>query len=310
MVLEFREDVTKNTVVIIANERGKRPVVFGEKITCPFCKGAERATPPSKQSIPSEENWKVRVFDNVYALVKTESEYEPLTFAKSRTYAYGEHEVIVESDEHEKLYQDFTDDEAKMVFSAYKNRVAALEKNEKIQYVLLFKNHGKNAGASIEHEHAQLVSLPFVPAMMEHETKSFEEHRFQTGNCLYCDLIEKEKENTLIENDMFIAICPSFSRFAFETWILPKDHKRTMATFSEKEGEEFMKILRECVRRVHYVIKDYNIVFHNAVKGKDFHFHAEIYPRSGYWAGVELGAGVIVNQKSEKDALEILKGVK
>ena len=310
MVLEFRKDPTKDLRVIIANERGKRPTVFGQaKIGCPFDKGAEPTTPPTKYAHPSEKAWNVRCFDNSYALLKTDKPYEELTFARSSSYAHGEHEVIVETSEHDKLFHEFSEDELMGVFFAYAGRFVELEGEKGAKYVLLFKNHRRNAGASIEHEHSQIVSFPFVPEVQEREMKSYQNHFDQTGNCLYCDLITKEKGNILLENDSFTAICPSFSRFAFEVWILPRKHTKSIAEFTEKEATAYMGLLQECLRRVFHVLKDYNVVYHNAVKGEDFHFHAEIYPRSGSWAGVELGAGVIVNQKSEADALKALKAV-
>lgn len=306
MVLEYRKDWTKDDVVIIANERSKRPVVFGRSVTCPFCKGSEHVTPPTKFALPSEDNWKVRTFDNAYALVGTEKEYTDLDGGNS-SYAYGEHEVIVETDVHEKLFQEFSDEELKLALSAYRNRFTTLSENPKAKYVLLFKNHGRTAGASIEHEHSQIISFPFLPEIQAEELAAADEYKDKRGSCLYCDMPETEKENVLMQGDNFVAICPSFSRFQFEMWILPRKHAKDILEFNDAEALELAVMLRECLRRLYFVAKDYNIIYHNAPKDRDMHFHVEIYPRSGYWAGVELGTGVIANAKSEKDALEALR---
>ncbi|MFH1257428.1 MAG: DUF4931 domain-containing protein [Candidatus Micrarchaeota archaeon] len=314
MVLEFRQDFTKKSVIIVANERGKRPVIFGKEFSCPFCKGAENTTPPTKFQIP-QDNWRVRAFDNVFALVGKEGKYVELNGINPVSYAFGSHEVIVESDFHEELFHEFGELQLKFVFAAYKNRFEELMKEDGSKYVHLFKNHGRNAGASIEHEHSQIISFPFVPGMLADELALFNESAGK-GKCHLCETLAKEQENILIDNDFFTAICPSFSKFANEVWIIPKAHVPSMAELTEEQGLHLMKLLRECLRRVHYIVKDYNVIFHNSPKSasggteKNFHFHIEIYPRSGYWAGVELGTGVIVNQKSEKDALNTLKSVK
>jgi UDPglucose--hexose-1-phosphate uridylyltransferase len=295
--------------VIIANERGKRPVIFGEKFSCPFCKGSEKSTPPTKFALPSDKDWRVRAFDNVFALVGTEGRYIDLNSINTISYAYGKHELIVETDVHEELFHELGELQLKFLFNAYKHRYEELMADENAKYVHLFKNHGRNAGASIEHEHSQILSLPFVPELILREINASKNAQKQ-GKCLFCDLLSKEAENVLIENDFFTAICPSFSRFANEIWILPKAHIKSMSDLSEEQGVHLMKLLKACIQKVHYILKDYNVVWHNSPKGEELHFHLEIYPRSGYWAGVELGTGVIVNQKSEKDALTALKSVK
>ncbi|MFH1443032.1 MAG: DUF4931 domain-containing protein [Candidatus Micrarchaeota archaeon] len=309
MVLEFRRDALKDGIVIIANDRAKRPVIYGKEVTCPFCKGAEHTTPKTSFAVPSDKDWRVRAFENVFALVGTGGKYVELNSVNSVSYALGRHEVIVESDVHEELFHELGEHQLKFVFDAYKNRFEALMQDETAKYVHLFKNHGRNAGASIEHEHAQILSFPFVPEMIAREIRSIREGETK-GKCPICELLSKESENLLLDNDYFSAICPSFSRFANEIWIIPKAHVSSILDLDEEKGLHMMKLMKECIRRVHFVVKDYNIVYHNAPKGEKSHFHVEIYPRSSYWAGVELGTGVIVNPKSEKDALQTLKAVK
>ncbi|MFH1200531.1 MAG: DUF4931 domain-containing protein [Candidatus Micrarchaeota archaeon] len=306
MVLEYRKDWTKNGVVIIANERSKRPVSFGAAVTCPFCKGSEHVTPPTKLALPTEAGWKIRVFDNAYSLVGTEKEYSDLEAADS-SYAYGEHELIVETDVHEKVFQEYSDEELKNLFSAYRNRLEKLSQNPKAKYVLLFKNHGRTAGASIEHEHSQVISFPFVPQMQLAEIKASADYKAKHGACPHCELPVREKANILMEGENFVAVCPSFSRFQFEMRVLPRRHVSTMLELTEAEALEMATLVRECLRRLYFVAKDYNIIFHNSPKGAGVHFHIEICPRSANWAGVELGTGIIANAKSEKDSLEALR---
>ncbi len=330
MVLEFREDPSKGSLVVVASDRAKRPELFGT-VACPFCKGAESTTPPTTFALPSDAEWKVRTFRNLFAVLKPEGTFVPKAEGENfwRSYAFGDHEIVVETDVHGKLLQDFSQEELSFVFKAYQNRFIALSKQKDAKCVFLFKNHGRLAGASIEHEHAQIIALPFVPPVVEKEIALAGNYLKNHGTCLYCDLLQREQENILFENEFFTALCPSFSRFPFEIWIVSKKHEISLAEFDDAEGAKFMALFQQCVQSLFNVVKDYNVVFHGAPKagasagtyadakagagssaegqGNGLHFHVEIYPRSNVWAGIELGTGLIVNTKSEKDALSALR---
>ncbi|MFQ5406595.1 MAG: DUF4931 domain-containing protein [Candidatus Micrarchaeia archaeon] len=304
MILEFREDPTKKTVVVFASKRAARPKLFGKKVSCPFCKGAEHSTPPTTFASPSEKNWKVRSFRNLFAAFSPQKPFKKKTSGFWKSFAFGDHEIIVESEDHRALFQDLNEDNLQLVFKAYANRVRGLSKRKGIKYVFLFKNHGRVAGASVDHEHAQIVALPFVPELIQREVDSEKKN----NGCLYCRIMKLEKSNTLFENESFVAITPSFARFPSEIWVLPKEHKRFFSDFSNNEGLNLLKIIARSVEAVYHTSKDYNVVFHISPKEEDLHFHVEIYPRPNVWAGLELGAGLIINTKTEKDAFKALKG--
>jgi len=46
------------------------------------------------------------------------------------------------------------------------------KKDVRFKYVLVFKNEGEPAGASIEHTHSQLIALPIVPHIVNEEMNS------------------------------------------------------------------------------------------------------------------------------------------
>ena len=193
-----------------------------------------------------------------------------------------------------------------MIFRAYKERYKALSKKKDARYVHLFKNHGRLSGASLEHEHSQIISLPFLPSLIKSEIENEREYKKRTGRCILCELLEREKENVILQNGSFAVLCPSFARFPFETWIISLEHKKSIAQFSDVEGSRFMEALQIIVEAVFRVSRDYNVVYHNGVAGEDSHFHAEIYPRPNVWAGLELGTGIIVNTKTEKESIAAL----
>lgn len=309
MVLQFRVDPLKGSIVVVANERSLRPM--SPKISCPFCPGAESVTPPTKLALPDKKEWKVRCFDNAFAIVKPKGKYQPKKqddFFYSAA-AYGEHEVIVETPDHHQLFQDIDNPaHLQFIFKAYKARVASLLKRKGTKYVHLYKNHGRLAGASIDHEHSQALSLPFVPPMINEEFERAKAYRKKTGKCLTCAIMEREKANIIFQNEHFTAFCPSFARFPFEVWIVSKDHRESLLQFDDVEGGDFIRLLQSCIRAIYKVSKDYNVVYHNNFFGEnDAHFHAEIYPRPNIWAGLELGTGVIVNTKTEQESLAALK---
>ena len=307
-MLEYRKDEGKDALLIFSTDRAKRPVVYGEKKpSCPFCKGAESTTPPTTFALPNEGEWKVRCFRNLYAIVKPEGSYRENVFP---TPGFGDHEVIVETPNHAEFFQNLSDEQMELVLKAYQNRLTGLAKEPGMKYVLLFKNHGRAAGASIEHEHAQIMSMPFVPPLMQKEVEYASRFSKQhSGACFYCGLLKSEGQtNKVLENDSFVAFCPSFARFPLEFWLLPKRHLKSMLEFEGKEGKDFMKMLREMIGRLYKSTSDYIVAFHNAPAGADFHFHAEVYPRTSVWGGVELGGGLLVNSKDEKQGMEALKG--
>ena len=307
MVLEFRRDPVKGTLVVVANERALRP--SDPKIPCPFCKGAENSTPPTKLALPSEKNWTVRCFDNAFAIVKLRGKFKPPTgsdFFYSSP-AYGEHEVIVETPDHHQIFIEIHDAaHLSMIFKAYKSRFLALSKAKSARYVHLFKNHGRMAGASIEHEHSQIISLPMIPDNIRRELNRLAEYKKKTGKCLICDLLERENQNVIFQNESFAVLCPSFARFPFETWVISREHRKSIADFSDFEGSQFMQALHTTIEAVFRVSRDYNVVYHNGIPSEDSHFHAEVCPRSNVWAGLELGTGIIVNTKTEKEAVAAL----
>ncbi|MCL5011641.1 MAG: DUF4931 domain-containing protein [Candidatus Marsarchaeota archaeon] len=292
MVLEFRHDATKNITIISASKRSQRPTVYSEKVFCPFDKGSEKSTPPTSFALP-ENDWKVRCFENLYPVLKKEGEFKKGEgFWKSN--AVGMHEVIVETDNHGELFQNFTEEQLKLVLKAYLNRFKFFTENN--EYAFLFKNYGKGSGASIDHEHSQIIGLPFVPEVIESESRLCEKQ------CFFCNPGE-----AVLETEHFKVIAPSFARFPLEVWIISKRHVKTLLDLTEEEGLDFMLLLKKIIEKQYEKSKDYTIAFHSGFRGKDFHFHIEFYPRPNVWGGIELGTGVIINTKTEEDVKELFQ---
>ena len=313
---EYRLEPTKKEIVVVASKRAKRPRIFGRKAAkkaCPFCPGGEHLTPPTTFALPAEKNWKTRCFRNAFPIFEPRGKFSAPSPSKLfwKAPGFGEHEVIVETPEHGKLFQDLDEKQLMLVFLSYKNRFRELGKRRGIKCVFLFKNHGQAGGASIDHEHAQIVSLPFVPPVIQKEIDFSEAFWRKNKKCFFCE-IKKFEKAILFENSHFVAVRPSFARFPYEFWLVSKRCCESLLDFSPGEAKLFMNSLAECVRKAFNVSKDYNILFHNspAAGQGGLHFHCEVIPRTNVWAGLELGTGIIVDSRSEREALQALSGRK
>ncbi len=266
--------------------RGKRPLVKNKR-ECFFCPGREKLTPPTTFALPSKENWRVRCFKNAFPITQN-------------------HEVIVETLDHDELFQNFSDEQLAFVFEAYRNRYRELQQAS--ESVFLFRNHGAASGASVSHEHAQIIGLDFVPEFIASEVEAFARGFKASGESALHSILVKERAHVFAREKGFAAFTPSFARFPLECWIAPERHARSILDFSGSEALAFMRLLREVTKRVARASPDYTVVFHSAPRSvRNFHFHVEVYPRLlNVWGGIELGAGVFVNHKPAGEAVKDL----
>ncbi len=277
----FVRDALSGRVVAFSSSRSKRP---HKPKTCPFCKGAEGLTPPAVLALP-DADWSVRVFPNAFPVVSGIA---------------GRHEVIVETPLHSGLFENFSRKQLALVFEAFQKRFAALSHGKNARYVLLFKNFGDKSGASIPHEHSQLLSFPFVPDAVKTELKN--------QRALEADV----KGPALVETAFFKAVCPAGSLFPFQVRVLAKDKNARFESFSSSQGVALLALLQAVVRKVKKAqgAPDYTVVFHAAPRGKKMRFFVDVLPRKSVWGGVELGGGVLVNFKKPEAALKELKSLR
>jgi UDPglucose--hexose-1-phosphate uridylyltransferase len=228
----------------------------------------------------------------------------------------GAHEVIIESPNHNHSFADFSPKEMALVFKAYKERIIDLEKDLRFRYVMVFKNHGRAAGASLEHSHSQLIALPILPRMIVSELEGAQSHYKYKERCIFCDIIRQEiqqKERIVCENDGFITIMPFAPRTPFEMWILPKKH--TSAFYTQNDGELYSlaELFSESLQRLCKCIPNvpYNYVLHTDPLRSGgleyFHWHFEIVPKLTSIAGFEWGSGFYINPLPPEEAALFLR---
>ncbi|MCW1309823.1 MAG: DUF4931 domain-containing protein, partial [Candidatus Nanoarchaeia archaeon] len=221
----------------------------------------------------------------------------------------GRHEVIIETSSHDaKIYEIDHLDEVLVVF---KDRMKELYKITGIEYVMLFRNYGINAGASLKHPHSQIVALPFVPVRVMDEVENFKLHFEKENRCLMCDVINTElklNKRIIFLNRSFVVFAPFASRFNFEMWIAPINHSPNF--YDEKKFIDLAEILKFVFKRLHSIISDisYNIIFHTAPKFSNFfHWHIEILPKLAMPAGFEWGSGFYINSISPENVANLIR---
>lgn len=295
----FRYNPFDDRVVIIAGKRSGRPINFHGK--SPFAPENETLTPPTTLALPNRDEWLVRCFNNAFPATQRKGKYQPLKETLAWTSpAFGDHEVIVETPSQDEQLEDLPLERLMLCFEAYENRTASLY-GRGAKYVSLFKNHGPKAGASIGHEHSQIISLPFVPADARRRMALHAKGSYRKA-------LAGESRNRLFSNRHFEVFRPSFAVHPFELWLVPKRQGiNSLSELTREEAESFMTTLSESIRRVKNVCQEYNVLYHQAPPGEKMLFHCQIIPRSSVWAGFEYESGVIINSKNAADAVAALK---
>ncbi|MGE5403825.1 MAG: galactose-1-phosphate uridylyltransferase [Candidatus Saccharibacteria bacterium] len=327
---ELRQDPLSHRWVVISMERAKRPHDFKPKNleshsgNCVFCEGNEDKTPPEIFSYRESGSgintpgWWVRTVPNKFPALGIEgSIHESVHGLNKAINGVGAHEVIIESPEHRIAFFKHPLKQVEEVIRMWRDRHLDLRKDNRLKYVLVFKNEGPEAGASLEHSHSQLMALPMIPKAIEDEINiGFRQHVQATGRCICCDMVAQEANDgsrIAMETEKFIAFCPFASRFPFETWIVPKQHESDFGLIKDDDVGELAWILREVACRLSDVLGNppYNMLLHstpvNVDIGVSYHWHIEILPRLTTAAGFEYGTEYYINPTPPEIAAESIR---
>lgn len=327
---ELRKDPITDRWVIISTERGKRPVFFTEETPppkagmCPLCPGNENMTPPEvyavrpDSALPNSPGWLLRVVPNKFPALRIEGGLSKEGIGLyDKMNGIGAHEVIIETPSHRQTLSSMNTQEIQGVFVAYRERLLDLTKDKRFKYIMIFKNYGSIAGASLDHSHSQLIALPIVPKRVSEEISGGLQYFKYKDRCIFCDIIAQEKEDNVrvvMENEKFIALSPYAARFPFEVWILPKKHEPYFV-LHEKEDNYFAicEILSVILKKYDKILNSppYNYIIHTTPYGNDdmphYHWHMEIIPRLTKMAGFEWGTGFYINPTPPEEATAYLK---
>ncbi len=334
--------------VLVATARGMRPKEAEKKLerdsrkvveSCPFCRGNEDRTPPAIATYPAEGEWQVRIVPNLYPVLGDDSSGTSLSFGLQQVIdGYGRHEVVIDHADHGIRIHEMSQEHLTRLLAIYQERMATLYQSDpRLRYVLVFKNFGPAAGASIAHTHSQIIAMPVVPENVSNEVHHSKLHHQKYGQCIFCSLIDEALtfEATIYDrdsgevrrkidvgqyvierNEHFVAIKPFASRFEWEIQILPLAHEADFLATPREHLDAMAKLLRRTMARLDKVVGgvQYNFFLHSLPHGDaheshhaSYHWHLEICPRTSIPTGFELGSGLFVSTVSPEEAAATLR---
>ena len=325
---ELRQNFATKEWVIIATERAKRPeemvrqrpprnqVSFSQK--CPFCPGNEATTPPEVMRVPASGNgaWTVRVVPNKFAALNRETEPRRIIHRSRRTIeGFG----IIETPDHAGVLALMPDGEVANVLLAYRKRCNDLSLDRRIAHVTIFKNHGVDAGTSLEHPHSQLIATPVISYQVRQRVQEALKHYDDFGECMFCQMIAEELEEQqriVMVTEHFVAMELFASAAPFSTHIYPRRHMASFGDISTAEINDLARTLRTILAKLYHGLQDpdFNYTIRSApaecVGVKYFHWYLSIIPRLTRVAGFELGSGMFINTVPPESAADFLRKIK
>ena len=308
MQSEIRKDYIQDRYVLIAPRRGQRPhdVERPERLhkpakkDCVFCPEKLRADGVKPLlTIGSARRWQVQVIPNKYPAISLDNPK-----------AYGRQEVVVETSDHVDEIEDLPVAHLVKILGAYVERTRVISRDKKIDYILIFKNDGGAAGASLIHAHSQIFATSFLPPHLRDKSERVHAYRLKTGRCIYCDVIQKERRGPrrVYEDRLMIAFTPYASMHNYEIWIVPKRHIDNITEITAQEKISLSKMLKKILKKISRLNLAYNYYFHQVIHDTDQHLYMKIKPRGSVWAGVEIGSGLIINPVSPEEAAKFYRG--
>ena len=326
---ELRKDPITGRWVIIATDRVRRPSDFSRESVpppsarfCPFCYGNEQKTPPEvlayrQQGPPNSPGWSVRVVPNKFPALGIEGDLNRQGDGiYDKMNGVGAHEVIIETPDHKATMSDMPEKQIEEVLWAYRDRMNDLKRDQRFRYIVIFKNYGEAAGASLEHPHSQLIALPVIPKRVREELDGARNYFEFKERCIYCDIIRQEVaagERLVAETDRFLVVEPYAPRFPFETWILPKRHESHFENSDAPTLQNLAWMVRSTLKKIEKVLERpaYNFIVHSAPVQEPtlpyYHWHIEIIPKLTKVAGFEWGTGFYINPTPPEESAKFLR---
>ncbi|MAG29041.1 hypothetical protein CL632_02755 [bacterium] len=303
---ELRKDYIQDKYVIIAPQRKSRPrdLEVPQKVKL-YDKPEESVFHPKNvKNIQAtltrgrESNWRIKVIPNKFPAINLDNPK-----------AYGVQEVVIETPDPNLELEDLSIKHIAELFEVYAERTQEIQKIKNIQYIIIFKNDGGKAGASVRHAHSQIFATDFIPPQLMDKSHKQLAYLLKHGTEVYCDVIYKElKSPRAVWQDKHIAcFTPYASMHNYECWIMPKRHVDNITQLDKHERKSFAIILKHILDRINELGLSYNYYFHQVAYDENQHLYMKITPRGSLWAGVEIGSGVIINSVAPEAAAAFYK---
>lgn len=295
---EIREDYVHDRQVIIAPGRAKRPHETSPD-AAPTDSDHDTFSPEMLRGVKAlltvggEKNWRIKVLKNVYPVVSPDNPK-----------AYGYQEVVVETPKYGVELSTLPEDHIADLLRVYGRRMRFLQRDKKIRYILIFKNNGGRAGASIKHAHSQIFASQYVPPHIITRRERAEAYRIEHNRDFYSDLLIQEENGPrwIASGKHVCALTPYASLYNYEAWIMPWRRVDNVGLLSEGELREMAYYLKTILLKVDEQGLPYNFYLHQVIGDRREHMYLRVSPRRDVWAGVELGSRLVVNTVPPEEA--------
>ncbi len=328
---EIRYNPITSDWVIVATERAKRPHEFVRRdrdpddippyrCDCPFCFGNEVRTPDELYRLSDERGWRVRIASNKYPALAAEGarEWTRRGFFRAVT-GVGYHEVVIEHPQHNATIAQMETADVLNILRVYRTRYAELRRDPRIEAIVIFKNHGAEAGTSLEHPHSQIAATPVVPTQFRDRIDTAMRFFDTTGECLFCRVLAEEMtmgERVVAASPAFVSFVPYAALSPFHLWIFPRRHISSFDDTTDWELADLAAVLRDSLARLYYGLGNpaYNFTIRSVPTDEQqtdyFHWYLAIVPRVSKTAGFEMGSGMYINTSLPEASAEYLRAVK
>jgi UDPglucose--hexose-1-phosphate uridylyltransferase len=316
---ELRYDLLTNDWIIIAPKRSLKNKTEKE---CPFCNIKTQKKPVlifnKGKKVKDLKEWTTIVIPNKYPVfdLKTKIQETKENRFHLKINSKGFHEIVVTRD-HDKPMAKLSIEKIKEVIDCYQERYSQLNNYDFVKYILIFHNHGKDAGASQAHPHSQIITAPLIDKEFNNILFNTKEYFKKNNSCLQCEInrIEKKiKKRIVFENNDFIAFIPFAPKFKFQVVISPKKHSASFESITEKEKYSLAEAFKQVLSMYNAVLDKpaYNFYLHTS-PCKDgsclayFHWYWNFFPRLAKLAGFEMGANMEILSMSPEEQAQILR---
>src|ERR1035441_9365662 len=328
---ELRQNFSTKEWVVIATERARRPEELANKrerkkvasfvASCPFCPGNEKLTPPEVLRVPASPDvpWHARVIPNKFTALSRDVQPTRTVHRTLRSInGFGVHDVIIETPDHSQVLALMPDFYVAEILRIYETRYDELSLDPRIALITIFKNHGIDAGTSLEHSHSQMIAIPVTSLQVRDRFQQALRYFDDFGDCMFCEMLKEElQEETRIVmvSEHFVALELYASPAPFCTHIYPRRHMASFGDVSAAEINDLARTLRSVLAKLYHGLADpdFNFTIRSAPAEnagvKYFHWYLSVIPRLTRVAGFELGSGMFINTVLPEAAAEFLRKV-
>jgi UDPglucose--hexose-1-phosphate uridylyltransferase len=231
---------------------------------------------------------------------------------------FGFHEVIIDSPDHACCLALQSDEQVARILGIYKQRYNVLSLDPRVHHITIFKNHGLDAGASLQHPHSQLIATPVIPSQVRHRLHEALRHYDDVGECMFCHMVEREVDDQtriVLTSQHFVAMEVFASATPFATHIFPLRHMASFGDITELEIADLARVLRTLLAKIYHGLgnPDLNFTVRSGPaeygEARHFHWYVSVIPRLTRVAGFELGSGMFINTVLPEAAAEYLRKV-